>query len=234
MLWQPDAERITRANLTHYIERLAQRGRRFESYEQLLQWSLDDLDGFWGTVWEYFNIHSSQPYERVLARREMPGAEWFPGARLNYAEHALRFERENAEALLYLSERRGLQALSWPEFAGQVRKLATKLRSLGVVPGDRVIAYLPNSPEAVIAMLATVSVGAIWASCGPDYGTRGVVDRFAQLAPKIAFFVDGYSYGGKIFDRRDEVSAILKQLPTLERVVYVRHIAPADEWNPTA
>jgi acetoacetyl-CoA synthetase len=114
-----------------------------------------------------------------------------------------------------------------------VRKLATRLRAFGVVPGDRVIAYLPNSPEAVIAMLATVSVGAIWASCGPDYGTRGVVDRFAQLTPKIAFFVDGYSYGGKTFDRRDEVTAILKQLPTLERVISVSHIAPADQWNPT-
>jgi acetoacetyl-CoA synthetase len=233
MLWQPDAERITRANLTHYMDWLAQRGRRFRSYEQLLQWSLDDLDGFWGSVWEYFKIRSSQPYERVLARREMPGAEWFPGARLNYAEHALRFERENVEALLYLSERRGLQSLSWPEFAGQVRRLATRLRALGVAPGDRVIAYLPNSPEAVIAMMATVSVGAIWASCGPDYGTRGVVDRFAQLTPKIAFFVDGYSYGGKIFDRRAEISAILKQLPSLERVIYVSHIAPDDHWNPT-
>jgi acetoacetyl-CoA synthetase len=233
VLWQPGPERIARANLTHYIDWLAQRGQRFHTYQQLLQWSLDDLDGFWGSVWKYFNILSSQPYERVLARREMPGAKWFPGARLNYAEHALRFERENAEALLYLSERRGLRSLSWPEFAGQVRKLATRLRALGLAPGDRVIAYLPNSPEAVIAMLATVSVGAIWASCGPDYGTRGVVDRFAQLAPKIAFFVDGYSYGGKIFDRRDEVSAILKQLPSLECVISVSHIAPADEWSPT-
>jgi acetoacetyl-CoA synthetase len=233
MLWQPDAERIARANLTHYIDWLGQRGRRFHSYEQLLQWSLNDLDGFWASVWEYFDIRSSQPYERVLARREMPGAEWFPGARLNYAEHTLRFERENVEALLYLSERRGLQSLSWPEFAGQVRRLATRLRELGVAPGDRIIAYLPNSPEAVIAMLATVSVGAIWASCGPDYGTRGVVDRFAQLTPKIAFFVDGYSYGGKTFDRRDEISAILKQLPTLERVIFVSHIAPADQWNPS-
>jgi acetoacetyl-CoA synthetase len=233
MLWQPGAERIARANLTHYIDWLGQRGRRFDSYEQLLQWSLDDLDGFWASIWEYFAIRSSQPYECVLARREMPGAEWFPGARLNYAEHALRFERENVEALLYLSERRGLQSLSWPEFAGQVRRLATRLRELEVAPGDRIIAYLPNSPEAVIAMLATVSVGAIWASCGPDYGTRGVVDRFAQLTPKIAFFVDGYSYGGKIFDRRDEISAILKQLPTLQRVIFVSHIAPADQWNPS-
>ena len=181
-----------RANLTHYLDWLARRGRRFGSYTELLQWSLDDLEGFWGSVWDYFDIRSSKPYERVLARREMPGAEWFPGARLNYAEHALRFEREDAEALLYLSERHGLQSLSWTELAGQVRKLATRLRSLGFVPGDRVIAYLPNSPEAIIAMLATVSVGAIWASCGPDFGTRGVVDRFAQLAPKIAFCVDGY------------------------------------------
>jgi acetoacetyl-CoA synthetase len=231
LLWRPGAERLERANLTQYLRWLAQRGRQFDSYADLWRWSVEDLDGFWGSVWEYFEIRSSKPYERVLARREMPGAQWFPGARLNYAEHALRSERGNAEALLYLSERHGLRALTWTELGAQVRVLATRLRSLGVVAGDRVIAYLPNSPEAVIAMLATVSIGAIWASCGPDFGTRGVVDRFSQLAPKIAFCVDGYRYGGKVFDRRAEVSAILAQLPTLERVIYVRHLEPAEDFQ---
>jgi acetoacetyl-CoA synthetase len=141
----------------------------------------------------------------------MPGAQWFPGSRLNYAEHALRHERDGADALMFLSERRALCALSWTDLGAQVRKLATRLRSIGVEPGDRVIAYLPNSPEAVIAMLATTSVGAIWASCGPDFGPRGVVDRFSQLEPKIAFCVDGYYYGGKPFDRRPELTVILKR-----------------------
>src|ERR1700722_660310 len=232
LLWTPSAARVANAHLTHYMRWLAERGRRFDSYPALWQWSIEDLEGFWGSLWEYFDIRASRPYERVLGKSSMPGAEWFPGARLNYAEHALRHERAGADALLFLSERRPLSALSWTALGSRVRKLATQLRKMGLAPGDRVIAYLPNSPEAVIAMLATGSVGAIWGSCGPDYGTRGVVDRFAQLTPKIAFFVDGYSYGGKIFDRRDEISAILKQLPTLQHVIYVSHIAPDDEWNP--
>src|ERR1700693_6078351 len=145
LLWRPGAERLERANLTQYLRWLAQRGRQFDSYADLWRWSVEDLDGFWGSVWDYFEICSSKPYERVLARREMPGAQWFPGARLNYAEHALRSERGNAEALLYLSERHGLRALTWTELGAQVRVLATRLRSLGVVAGDRVIAYLPNS-----------------------------------------------------------------------------------------
>ena len=234
LLWQPSAQRMARANLTHYLGWLAQRGLPFDSYAALWQWSVDDLEGFWGSLWEYFQICASQPYSRVLGSREMPGAQWFPGARLNYAQHALRHERDGAEALLYLSERHGLKTLSWSDLGGQVRVLATRLRALGLKPGDRVVAYLPNSPEAVIAMLATVSVGAIWASCGPDFGARGVVDRFVQLAPRMAFCVDGYLYGGKAFDRRPEVSAILSQLPTLERVIYVRHLYPADESMPSA
>jgi acetoacetyl-CoA synthetase len=192
----------------------------------LWQWSIDDQEGFWGSLWEYFDVRASQPYERVLGRRSMPGAEWFSGARLNYAEHALRHERAGADALMFLSERRTLSALSWTDLGTQVRKLATQLRKMGLAPGDRVVAYLPNSPEAVIAMLATVSVGAIWASCGPDFGPRGVVDRFLQLAPKFAFCVDGYYYGGKPFDRRPELGTILSSLPSLERVIYLRQLEP--------
>jgi len=234
LLWRPNAQRLERANLTQYLRWLAQRGRHFESYADLWQWSVDDLDNFWGSIWQFFEIRASKPHQCVLARREMPGAQWFPGARLNYAEHAFRAERDNAEALLYLSERHGLRTLSWSELGAQARVLATRLRTLGVTPGDRVIAYLPNTPEAAIAMLATVSIGAIWASCGPDFGTRGVVDRFAQLAPKVAFCVDGYRYGGRIFDRRGEVSAILNQLPTLEHVISIRYLESADPYLPTA
>src|SRR5271154_6119818 len=115
LLWAPSASRLEQAQLTHYLRWLAQRGRRFESYAELWQWSIDDLEGFWGSVWEYFDVRASQPYERVLGRRAMPGAEWFPGARLNFAEHALRHERAGADALLFLSERRSLSALSWTD-----------------------------------------------------------------------------------------------------------------------
>jgi acetoacetyl-CoA synthetase len=229
LLWTPGATRTSRAHLTHYMAWLAERGRRFDSYAALWQWSIDDQDGFWGSLWEYFDVRASQPYERVLGSRSMPGAVWFPGARLNYAEHALRHERAGADALLFLSERRALRALSWTDLGAQVRKLATHLRKMGLAPGDRVVAYLPNSPEAVIAMLATVSVGAIWASCGPDFGPRGAVDRFQQLTPKFAFCVDGYYYGGKAFDRRPELGAILGALPSLERVIYLRHLEPASK-----
>jgi acetoacetyl-CoA synthetase len=234
LLWTPSAARLEQAQLTHYTRWLAARGRRFDSYAQLWQWSIDDLDGFWASIWDYFDVRASQPYERVLGRRSMPGAEWFPGAKLNFAEHALRHERAGADALLFLSERRALSAMSWTDLGNQVRKLATQLRKLGLAPGDRVVAYLPNSPEAVIAMLATVSSGAIWASCGPDFGPRGAIDRFAQLAPKFAFCVDGYYYGGKPFDRRPELGSILSSLPTLERVIYLRQLEPANDTLLTA
>jgi acetoacetyl-CoA synthetase len=226
LLWTPDAARASQAHLTRYMAWLAERGRKFDSYAALWQWSIDDQEGFWGSLWEYLEVRASQPYQRVLGRRSMPGAEWFPGAHLNYAEHALRHERTGADALLFLSERRPLSALSWTDLGSQVRKLATRLRKMGLAPGDRVVAYLPNSPETVIAMLATVSVGAIWASCGPDFGPRGVVDRFLQLAPKFAFCVDGYYYGGKPFDRRPELAAILSALPSLEHVIYLRQLEP--------
>jgi acetoacetyl-CoA synthetase len=226
LLWTPSAERVARAHLTHYLNWLAQRGQPFDNYTTLWQWSIDDQDGFWGSLWKYFDVKASQPYDRVLGRRTMPGAEWFPGAKLNYAEHALRHERDGVDALLFLSERRALTGLSWTDLGNQVRKLATRMRGLGVGSGDRVVAYLPNSPEAVIAMLATVSIGAIWASCGPDFGPRGAVDRFSQLEPKLAFCVDGYYYGGKPFDRRPELGTILTSLPTLMHVVYLRRLEP--------
>ena len=223
LLWTPSAQRVARANLTHYMAWLAERGRSFDSYTALWQWSVDDLEGFWGSLWEYFDIRASRPYDRVLGRRAMPGAEWFPGARLNYAEHALRHERAGADALLFLSERQGLTGLSWTDLGAQVRKLATQLRNGARArrPGGGVFAELTRGGDRDVA---TVSTGAIWASCGPDFGPRGVVDRFLQSAPKIAFCVDGYYYGGKPFDRRPELGTILSSLPSLERVIYLRQL----------
>jgi acetoacetyl-CoA synthetase len=232
MLWQPDAERIENAHLTHYLRWLGGQGLRFDTYAALWQWSIDDQDAFWGSLWHYFEVIASSGYERVLGTRTMPGAHWFPGARLNYAENALRHERQGADALLFLSERRDLAALSWEELAGTVRRLAMRMRDLGVVPGDRVVAYLPNSPEVVIAMLATVSIGAIWASCSPDFGARGAIDRFEQLAPTLAFGIDGYFYGGRRFDRRAELATIMAALPSLRTVVVVRHLEPEGALPP--
>ena len=229
LLWTPGPERIEKALLTrfrHWLEK--EHGRKFASYEELWRWSVTDLEGFWGALWSYFRIESSQPYERVLASRKMPGAEWFSGARINFAQHILRNERPGAEALLHLSERSPLTELSWTELGEKVRVLATELRRLGVHPGDRVAAYLPNIPEAVIAMLATTSIGAIWSSCGPDFGPRGVLDRFTQLAPKVLFCVDGYQYAGKPFDRRPDVREFLRQLKSIEHVVYLPYLDRED------
>jgi acetoacetyl-CoA synthetase len=223
LLWTPSAERIVGANLTAFTTWLAaERGLRFEGYHALWRWSVEDLDGFWQAVWDYSGVEASAPPERVLGRRSMPGAEWFPGARLNYAQHALRCEQPGADALYYVSETAPeVASLDWAELAGQVRILGTQLRGMGVRPGDRVAAYLPNIPQTVIAMLATTSIGAIWTSCSPDFGWRGVLDRFRQLKPKVLFCVDGYSYGGRDFDRREEVQQIAAGLHGLEYLVWV-------------
>jgi acetoacetyl-CoA synthetase len=222
LLWTPSAARVAGANLTAFTAWLAaERGLRFDDYHALWRWSVEDLEGFWQAVWDYCGIQASAPPERVLGRRAMPGAEWFPGSRLNYAQHALRRERPGSDALLYLSETRPVAGLDWADLAGQVRILGTRLRGMGVRPGDRVASYLPNIPQAVIAMLATTSIGAIWTGCSPDFGWRGVLDRFRQLTPKVLFCAGGYTYGGKAFDRRGELREIAAGLDGLEHVVRV-------------
>jgi len=238
LLWTPSPERAERSNLAVFTRWLAaERGLRFDTYQQLWRWSVTDLDAFWQAVWDFCGVQASTPPTAVLGRRTMPGTEWFPGARLNYAEHILRHERqpprpgsgarppaENADladALVYASEAAPLAGMPWATLGGQVRILATWLREVGVRPGDRVAAYLPNVPQAVVAMLATTSIGAIWASCAPDFGWQGVLDRFQQLQPKVLFAVDGYRFGGKHHDRREELGRILAGLPSVEHVVHV-------------
>src|SRR5256886_1145909 len=209
LLWTPGPERIRRANVTAFADWLArERGRRFADYTALWRWSVEDLEGFWQALWDYFRIDSSAPHTRVLGRRSMPGAEWFPGARLNYAQHVLRREPSGGDVLLHVSESQPLTALTWEALGNRVRTLATELRALGVEPGDRVVAWMPNIPETLIAMLATTAIGAIWACCSPDFGERGTLDRLVQLSPKLLFGIDGYRYGGKAFDRRSELRRI--------------------------
>ncbi len=227
ILWTPGAGRIEHANLTafrRWLER--ERGLSFASYGELWRWSVEDLESFWGALWDYFGIKASSSYTRVLGHRGMPGAEWFPGARLNYAENVLLRERGGGVALLHASESRPLAAMSWAELAAQVRILGTRLRALGVRPGDRVVAWMPNIPQTLVAMLATTAIGAIWACCSPDFGERGVLDRFAQLAPKVLLCIDGYRYGGKPFDRTAELERILAGLPSLQQVIYLPYLDP--------
>ena len=177
------------------------------------------VEDFWQAIWDYFEVCSSSPPESVLESRAMPGARWFSGARLNYAEHVLRRARPGSDALMYLSETTPLTGMPWDAFGDQVRILATQLRVMGVKPGDRVVAYLPNIPQAMIAMLATVAIGAIWAICSPDFGSEGALDRLKQLSPKLLFCGDGYRYGGKEFDRRSELAKIIDALATIEHIV---------------
>ncbi len=231
LLWKPSAQRLARSHLTKYMAWLAERGHEFDDYESLWRWSVSDLEAFWSSIVEFCGVRFTTPPTRMLGKREMPGAEWCPGARLNYAQHALAHERPGEIALLHLSERKPLASLSWPEFARQVRVLATRMRALGIAPGDRVVAYLPNIPEAMVAMYATASIGAVWSSCGPDFGTRGVLDRYSQLEPKLLFCVDGYSYGGKLFDRRGDIREIIGRLPTLEHLIHLPYLDPE---NPAA
>jgi acetoacetyl-CoA synthetase len=225
ILWRPDADRIERATLTGYTRWLEQtRGLDLPDYERLWEWSTTDLEAFWASIWERFGVIASTPYERVLGSRAMPGAEWFPGARLNYAEHALRASAPDAVAIRHASELRPLAAMTRGELRGEVTALAGGLRALGVGPGDRVAAYLPNIPEAVAAFLACASIGAIWSSCSPDFGARSVIDRFAQIEPRVLLAVDGYRYGGKDFDRTGVLEELQEALPTVEHTVVLGYL----------
>ena len=241
LLWTPSPEQIAYANVTQFSRWLARdRGLCFADYGALWRWSVGDIEGFWQALWDYFHIECSAPPARVLGKRAMPGAEWFPGARLNYAQHVLRGAQRGGDALLHMSEARPLASVTWETLGCQVRAVATQLRALGVEPGDRVVAWMPNIPETMVAMLATAAIGAIWACCSPDFGTRGVLDRLEPLSPKVLFCVDGYRYGGKEFDRLDELSRIVEALSGLQHVIYLPYLRPpggvpsirsALEWN---
>ncbi|MGC2670296.1 MAG: acetoacetate--CoA ligase [Candidatus Acidiferrum sp.] len=235
LLWTPSAAQVEDANVTRFAKWLArERGLQFVSYEAMWKWSVTELDDFWQAIWDYFRVESSAPHTRVLGKRTMPGAEWFPGARLNYAQHVLRNEHAGGDALLFMSETAPLTGVAWERFAGQVRILATRLRELGVRPGDRVVAYMPNIPQTMVAMLATTAIGAIWACCSPDFGSRGVIDRIQQLAPRVLFCVDGYRYGGKAFDRKKELAEIIAAMDGLDQVVYLPYLDAEDQRAPCA
>ncbi len=219
---------IERSQMTAYMRWLAaERDLDFSGdYHRLWQWSVDDLDAFWRSIWDYFGVAASHPPTSTLASREMPGAGWFPDTALNYAEHLFRGRDDSALAIQHASELRELSSLTWGELRRQVAEVAAGLRSLGVGPGDRVVAYLPNIPEAIVAFCATASIGAVWSSCSPDFGARSVVDRFAQIEPKVLFSVDGYRYGGKDFDRLDVVAGLEAEIPSLEHTVVLPYLDP--------
>jgi acetoacetyl-CoA synthetase len=225
-LWTPSAERVERAAITRFGRWVAEAHGAdvADSYDALWRWSVADIEAFWASIWSYFAVDSDAPYERVLGARTMPGTEWFPGPRLSFPEHVFRGKDDSALALQHDSELRGLAAWTWGELREQSERIAAGLRRLGVGEGDRVVAYLPNVPEAVAAFLATASLGAIWSSCSPDFGARSVVDRFAQIEPKVMLTVDGYRYGGRDHDRCEVVAGIARELPSLEHVVSLPYL----------
>jgi acetoacetyl-CoA synthetase len=231
-LWEPSAESVERATMTSYMRWLAsERGRSFDGYHDLWQWSVSELEEFWGSIWDFFEVEASKPYSQVLPERVMPGADWFPGAELNYAEHIFRGKDDGGVAVLHASELRDLNELTWGELRDQVARLAAGLRGLGVGRGDRVVAYMPNLPETLAAFLATASIGAIWSSCSPDFGASSVIDRFAQIEPKVLFCVDGYRYNGKDFDRREVIADLQREMPSLQRTVVLPYLDPAPDLS---
>lgn len=225
ILWTPDDKTREHAHLTRYMRWLREHKRlSLDHYPALWAWSAEHPEAFWETVWEYFEVISHTPYERVLSGDEMPGARWFEGATLNYAEHVFRCKSPEHPALIFQNERGLSGQLSWAELEQQVAALAQFLLQSGVQRGDRVAAYLPNTPHAAVAVLAAMSIGAVWSSCSPDFGVSSVVDRFAQIEPKVLIAVDGYTYNGKPFDKREAVRDICRQLPSLQRVVWVPYL----------
>jgi acetoacetyl-CoA synthetase len=218
--------------MTRYMRWLeAERGFAAEDYGSLWQWSVTELDAFWASIWDFFEVSASGPYADVLPERTMPGARWFTGAKLNYAEHPFRGKRDDDVAVLHASELRDLDRLTWGELRDQVARTAAGLRELGVERGDRVVAYLPNVPETLVAFLATASIGAIWSSCSPDFGASSVIDRFAQIEPKVLFAADGYRYNGRDFDRLDVVAGLHREMPTLRRTVVLPYLNPQPELS---
>jgi acetoacetyl-CoA synthetase len=213
------------SSMARFVDWLRSRGHvDVADYEALWTWSVEHLDLFWASLWEFFAVRSSAPYDAVLADASMPGARWFPGTRLNYAEQVFAQETLERPAVVGIAEGRAPAELSWADLRRQVGALAARLRDWGVGPGDRVAAYLPNIPEAVVALLATASVGAVWSCCAPDYGTQSVIDRFAQIEPAVLIVTDGYRYGGKQVDRRADAAEIARSLPSVRRVVAVDYV----------
>jgi len=224
--WTPDPKTVASSRMVDFA-RWAARHRGVDAgpdYASLHHWSVTDLEGFWGAVWEYFDIDADSPYERVLAEERMPGARWFPGTTLNYTHHALRSLPSNQPAIIALDETGSEREVTGEALRAQVASVAATLRELGVGTGDRVVGYLPNTPHAVVAFLAAASLGAVWSVCGQDYAPQAAADRFAQLEPTVLIAADGYRFNGTTHDRREAVLELARALPALKATVLVDHV----------
>ena len=221
-LWQPSAEVVAKANISHYINWLnANKGLAISDYSELWRWSVTEVADFWHSIWQYFEIIASAQPDTILTDKGMPDVSWFTGARLNWAENILSKRNDERPFLLYQAEDGPLVEMGWPEIIAKTAALQHALVEMGVGQGDRVVAYLPNIPEAIIGVLAAASLGAIWSSSSPDFGCRSVLDRFSQIEPKVLLAVDGYQYHGKPFNRLDVVAELQKKLPSVEKTIIV-------------
>jgi len=225
VLWEPKPDAIARANMTRYIRHVNERYQTsFSEYNALYEWSVDHIADFWASLWDFLGIIHSKGYDQVVDDpKKMPGAKWFSGAHLNFAENLLRY-RDDRTALIFKSEAKDAIRITYRDLYEQVAQLAGAMKEAGVRRGDRVAGFMPNMIESVVAMLATTSLGAVWSSCSPDFGIKGVLDRFGQIEPKILFCPDGYFYNGKAFDSLERVSGILESLPATEKVVVVPYL----------
>ncbi|MGW1956024.1 acetoacetate--CoA ligase [Streptomyces sp. NPDC001920] len=217
----PDPQTAAASRIAEFARR---QGIDPDDYAALHQWSVTDLEGFWGAVWEYFDIDADTPYEQVLAEERMPGARWFPGATLNYAHHALRNLADEDVAIIALDETGTGYEVTGERLRALVASVAATLRDLGVVKGERVVGYLPNTPHAIVAFLAAASLGAVWSVCGQDYAPQAAADRFAQLEPTVLIAADGYLFNGTTLDRRDATLELAQALPTLKATLLVDHV----------
>ena len=228
-VWTPSQKQIDRSQMTKFIKYVnLSHHLSLKNYDDLYSWSIQDIPSFWETVWKFCEVKYSTPYSEIVDdTSKMPGAKWFTGSQLNYAENLLRF-KDSKPAIIFKGENQNPSILTYHDLNEEVKKVAYALRNMGIVKGDRVAGFIPNMPEAVIAMLASASIGAIWSSSSPDFGIKGVLDRFAQIEPKVLFAADGYSYNGKRFNSLEKLEGILKALPSIENVVivpYTRHQA---------
>ena len=221
-LWAPSKERIENANMTAFLQSVNQsHGKNFSNYDQLYEWSTKNIGAFWAQMWDFAEIIASKPYDQVIDDPEkMPGAKWFEGARLNFAENLLRF-RNDSVALIFRGEDKVRRTLTYNELYKETAAVAAALKALGIKPGDRVVGYIPNMPESIIAMLAATSLGATWSSCSPDFGIKGVFDRFGQTKPRVLFTTDGYFFKGKTLNNMDKIAGIIDAVPSIEKVVFI-------------
>ncbi len=229
LLWQPSEQRIKASNMYRFMTLINEKySKSLAEYADLWEWSTENIPDFWASMWEFAGIKASKPYKEVVDDvNKMPGAKWFSGAELNFAENLLRY-RDDRVALIFKGEARESTKMTYAELYDEVARVAKALREMDVRPGDRVVGFMPNMPQAIIAMLAATSLGATWSSCSPDFGIKGVLDRFGQIKPKVLFTANGYSFKDNKFDSLERIADILKELPTTERVVVV----PYTEENP--